>query len=204
MDRVGDLPDVLQRGGQIPLHIGQPVGRGRVAPQQLLAHQPGLRAERHDLLLDPVVQDRLDPAALGVLARHHAVPGRRQFGRLVPDLLDALGQLRGQVEVVHAHRGLGGEIRQQPAVLGQQRAVGTRAALDAAQDGAAIFDGTVAAGSPAGVPSVTTRRRPSAASSDTRAQVRSRPRRISPASSRSSPAEPGTRVRLSPKRLRLA
>ena len=95
MDRVGDLPDVLQRGGQIALHLGQPVGRGRVSPQQLLAHQPGLGRQRHDLLLDPVVQDPLDPAALGVLARHHAVAGRRQFGRLVPDLLDAPGEFRG-------------------------------------------------------------------------------------------------------------
>jgi hypothetical protein len=41
MDRVGDLPDLLQRGGQIALHVGQPVGCGRVTPQQLLAHQPG-------------------------------------------------------------------------------------------------------------------------------------------------------------------
>jgi len=45
---------------------------------------------------------------------------------------------------------------------------------------------------------------PPGGSSDTLIQVRSRSRRISPARSRSSSAEPGTRVRLSPRRLRLA
>ena len=110
MDRVGDLPDVVQRGGQIALHLGQAPGRGRVSPQQLLAHQPGPGRQGHDLLLDPVRQDPLDPPALGVLARHHPVAGRRQLGRLVPDLLDPPGQLRGQVQVVHADRGLGREV----------------------------------------------------------------------------------------------
>ena len=113
------------------------LGRGRrVAPQQLLAHQPGLRRQRHDLLLDAVVQDRLDPAPLGVLARHDPVLGTAQLG--------------GQVQVVHADRGLGGEVGQQPAVLGQQRAVGARAALDPPEDGAPVLDGNVAAGSPDG------------------------------------------------------
>ena len=41
------------------------------------------------------MQDPLDPPALGVLARHHAIAGRRQLGRLVPDLLDVPGQFRG-------------------------------------------------------------------------------------------------------------
>jgi hypothetical protein len=76
----------------------------------LLAHQPGPGQQRYDLLLDPVVQVPLNPAALGVLSSHHAIAGRRKFGRLVPDLLDAPGEFRGEVEVVHAHRGLGGEI----------------------------------------------------------------------------------------------
>ena len=135
MDRVGDLPDVLQRGGQIALHLGQALGRGRIPSEQLLAHQPGPGRQRHDLLLDPVVRIRWDPAAFGVLARHHPVAGRRQFGRLDPDLLDPPGEFRGQVQVVHAHRGLGREVRQQPAVLGQQRAVRTRPALDVSEDG---------------------------------------------------------------------
>ena len=64
----------MQGRGQVTLHLGESVGRGRLAPQQLLAHQSGLRRQRHDLLLDPVVQDRLDPAPLGVLARHDPVP----------------------------------------------------------------------------------------------------------------------------------
>ena len=86
------------------------------------------------------MQDPLDPPAFGVLARHHAIAGRRQLGRLDPDLLDTPGQFRGQVQVMHADRGLGREIRQQPAVLGQQRAVRTRPALDAPQDGALVLD----------------------------------------------------------------
>ncbi len=118
MDRVGDLPDLLQRGGQIALHIGQPIDRRRVTPQELLADQPDPGRQRHDLLLDPVMQDPLNPPALGVLARHHPIAGGRQFGRLVPDLLDPPRELRRQMEVVHAYRRLGGEVRQQPAVLG--------------------------------------------------------------------------------------
>ena len=137
MDRVGDLPDVVQRGGQIALHVGQPVGGGRVAAQQLLPDQPGPGRQRHDLLLNPVVQNPLNPPAFSILARDDPVAGGRQFGRLVPDLLDAPGQCRGEVEIMHAHRGLGGEVGQQPAILGEQRTVGTRAALDASQDGAA-------------------------------------------------------------------
>jgi hypothetical protein len=93
----------------------------------LLAHQPGFRRQRHDLLLDPVVQDRLDPAPLGVLARHDPVPGGRQLG--------------GEVQVVHADRRLGGEVGQQPAVLGEQRPVGARAAFDAPEGDAPMLDG---------------------------------------------------------------
>jgi len=51
------------------------------------------------------VQDPLNSPPLGVLARHHAIAGRRQFGRLAPDLLDAPGQFRVEMKVVHAHRG---------------------------------------------------------------------------------------------------
>ena len=152
----------------------------------------------------PVVQDRLDPPALGVLARHHAVTGRRQFGRLVPDLLDALGKFRGEVEVVHADRGLGGKVRQQPAVLGQQRAVGTRAALDTSQDAAVILDGH-GRGRLAGRRAV--RHHPQRPVR--RIQRHPGPGQVQAAADLAGqvaqqPGGAGTRVRLSPKRLRFA
>ena len=140
MDRVGDLPDVVQRSGQIALHVGQPAAAAGSPRSSCWRTSAALADSATICCWTPSCRTRWNPQAIGVLARHHAIAGRRQFGRLVPDLLDALGEFRVKVKVVHAHRGLGGEIRQQPAVLGQQRAVGTRAALDAAQGGAVIFD----------------------------------------------------------------
>ncbi|HEY3649497.1 MAG TPA: hypothetical protein VGL33_16115, partial [Streptosporangiaceae bacterium] len=42
---------------------------------------------------------------------------------------------------MYADGGLGGEVGQQPAVLGEQRAVGARSALDPSEGGAAVLDG---------------------------------------------------------------
>ena len=80
---------VLEQVAQIGLQLRQQPLAAPVAAAQSLPGQAELRGQRHDLLLDAVVQVALDPPALGVLGGDDAVAGRGQLGRLPLDLAAA-------------------------------------------------------------------------------------------------------------------
>ena len=99
--------------GQLAEHLGGPV---RVLGHDV-AGQPQVDGQRHQVLLGPVVQVPLHPAAFGVAAGHDASPGFAQLLRLLAQRVQ--GRLQGRVEpgVVEGQAGLAGQLGQHPVVL---------------------------------------------------------------------------------------
>ncbi len=79
--------------------------------------QPQVHRQGHQVLLGPVVQVALHPAALRVAAGHDAGPGFTELVRLPPELVQGGLQCRVETDVVERQASLAGQLGEHPLVL---------------------------------------------------------------------------------------
>ena len=84
MDAVGEFPEIPKHLARLILQIAELVG-GELVPAEPIASESKTRDERHDLLLDPVMQIALDATPLRVLCGNETDP---RGGQLVESFLE--------------------------------------------------------------------------------------------------------------------
>ena len=125
MDAAGELAQVGERLAGLVLQLDELVG-GELAALQPVAGEAQPGDLRHHVLLDAVVQVALEALALVVLCGDEPLARGGQ-------LVELLGELRGQAHVGDGCRSLAGDRAQQRALDVAVLAAAARAELDAAE-----------------------------------------------------------------------
>jgi hypothetical protein len=141
IDAVGQFAQLLDRvlyvGGQLVEDLDRAL---RVLGHDVLG-QPQVDGQRDQVLLGPIVQIPLHPAAFGVTAGHDAGAGGPQFLGLFAQLVQGGVQRGVQLDVVEGQAGLPGQLGEHPVVLlGEAVGVGGPFDHDQAEQFTAVAD----------------------------------------------------------------